>query len=228
MKSIFLSLFLFVSVHAFDSLNLTMLEPSKESSIQQLKTIADVHVFIQDIEESIQNGNSISLYVLGVFYMQDHKTENGIFKADITKGIQNLTQAAKKGYGVASSYLALFYLKNNEPEAAIRQLRWTIVKTNKTPKKLKYNASLEFATIVLDYFSSDQSRLEEARDYLLISLKKEKSPVLEFLLANIYNKLGKNDKANFYLNSACTNNDASARIKNFCEHGTLIERVKSK
>ena len=199
---------------------------NNKQSQAEIHTLSDARAFVRDLEDARRSGLSTSLHVLGVFFLKDHRFEDGVFKADVGKGIKYLTESAKLGYGVSSSYLAIYFLTNNEIESALSQLRWTIVKADKTTIQIKYSATLQFASIVLDYFPDDTKKLKEAREYLLISNNKKKSATLSLLLANIYHKLGEEKNASKYLTEACTSKTDNIKVLNFCKNSRLIEKVE--
>ena len=203
-----------------------LLSNIKDVDQLDLQTIADAKRFVEDLEQARKDGFKSTLHILGVFFLKDHKLQDGVFRSDIKKGIEYLTKSAKLGYGVSSSYLAIYFLTNNELEPALSQLRWTIVKADKTAMNIKYSATLQFASIVLDYFSKDTQKLQEAKEYLLISRSKKQSSMLSFLLANIFHVLGEEKNASHYLTEACTSKNINNKIENFCKNSVLIERIR--
>ncbi len=235
MRKIFRAAFLIVFIfacapiaNAKENLNKVPFFPSvkQDQSQSKMHTLSDVKAFVRDLEDARRNGLTESLHVLGVFFLKDHKLDNGVFKADVEKGIQYLTESAQLGYGVSSSYLAIYFLSNNEIDSALSQLRWTIVKADKTTTKIKYSATLQFASIVLDYFPEDIKKLQEAKDYLLISNNKKKSATLSLLLANVYHRLGREKKASRFLTQACTSKTDNKKVLSFCKNSRLVEKVE--
>lgn len=214
------------STNAQDVLSQPLLFSSAKENQSQIHTLSDARAFVRDLEDASRNGLSGSLHVLGVFFLKDHKLDDGVFKADVAKGIKYLTESAKLGYGVSSSYLAIYFLSNNEIEPALSQLRWTIVKASKTTIEIKYSATLQFASIVLDYFPDNTKKLQEAKEYLLISNSKKKSATLSLLLANIYHRLGEEKNASRFLTEACTSKTNNKKVLNFCKNSRLVEKVE--
>lgn len=202
----------------------TNIEKTQFNGLQQnFETLKDIDMFIKDLNDAIAMGADGAYHTLGVFYLSDHKVSDGVFLADIEKGIVHLQKSANKGYAVSSSFLALYFLQNGEHQEALNQLRHTLVNCKYSTPQLLKDATLQFASIVLDISpyskieEKDIALINEAIHYLKVSETKEKDATAQFLIANLYHKIKNEELANIYLNISCNNTNKSIKIEEFCK-----------
>ncbi|MCK9549284.1 hypothetical protein [Aquamicrobium sp.] len=187
---------------------------NKEETPQKtIQTVADYKELEQTLLTSMEMGmESQSGYSLGTLYLTDFKLEDGNIDKDIEKAKYFFNKSLNAGNYSAAYNLAMIDVYNKDYDSALMLLDNTLTITKEADAKnnseqMKYNRvflASTFASIVLEHEYDNKEAVNKAILYL-DQLASVKYPTTLFLLANLYNVRGDENKANLLLNMACGN-----------------------
>lgn len=198
-----------------------------QSENRAINSSKDYHEIIRDMNELIKHGDSArGGYFLGMIYLTDFQFEDEVIKKDIKKAEKFFKMSLDAGNYVSAHHLAFININNNNIDEALFLIEQTIrdakiaqEKDFKNTDSIILFLSTEFATIVLQYREEDKAAINKAIE-LLERVATVSTPSSLYILANLYNVLGNEEKSQLLLNIACKNSKGFD-IEILCKKHTL-------
>lgn len=216
MYKVFLFLF-FVSalLKADVAINNALSGETSENTQRTLKTKKDLVDLINVLKQSATMGDTDSLVYLGTIYLNGITLSDGTkIPSEPKKGEQLLFRASKDGSVKAIIVMMTNFTKNKNVKLLTRVVE-DAQKNSTIDLKTKDYYTMLLAGVLLDKNSDDGLALEVSTKWLFKAEKKRPSPKMQFILANLYNKMNNTEAANYYLNKSCSNPSMNLICKQF-------------
>lgn len=180
---------------------------------QVLATKKDVDDFLRDINAALSAGEPSAAIMLGDYYIYDKHLKDGYIGRDEEKSEYYYNLAGERGMALGYYKLADVALVNKDYSKTLFYLDSAMGAPLCDPL-LKSAIASKYATVTLEYFPDHVGLLQKSATFL--SENTNSVSTAEFILANIYNKLGLEEGATYYLTKACTNPNITEGIQSQC------------
>lgn len=187
------------------------------SSMSEFREYEQTLLKIDDSESSPS-----SAFSLGILYFTEETAVGGeIVGGDRRKARHYLKRALNGGIYISQFYLAAMDIGEGKHNDAIVGLDMVLSKMSPSINTEYVDANYVplaslYAATVLDNFNS-KVLFQKAITYLFPVAYNYNFSTAQMMLANLYLRLEMMEKANFYLNAACTNPAADSKVLNMCE-----------
>jgi TPR repeat protein len=195
---------------------------------RDIKTQADFKEFTQTLEEGLKMGQvNPYAFILGSTYLTDFKLTDGVIPKDIKKARYYFAMSLDDGNHAAAYQLSMIDVHNEDYGSALYMLDKTISNIKRDTEEDPYKNGLArsflavtFGSITMQFLSSDEEAVNKAISLMENTTYNDDTPTALFLLANLYNSQGKQNKANELLSKACNYKGASkdARLDSICKN----------
>jgi TPR repeat protein len=194
---------------------------------RDIRTMADFKEFTSTLEEALKMGQiNPYAFVLGSAYLTDFNLKDGSIKKDIKKARYYFSMSLDDDNYAAAYQLAMIDVHNKEYGTALYTLDKTISTIKRDSESDPYKKGLAqsflavtFGSITMQFLSKDKEAVQKAITLMEETTFKDDTPTALFLLANLYNSQGMQEKANSLLSKACNYRGSSkdARLDAICK-----------
>jgi len=180
---------------------------------ESIDSVSDTQQFVKEMTVALGSREPSAAILLGDYYAYDKSLSDGFVAKDDAKAEHYYKLAGEMG-------MAQGYYKVAEMAAALRDYAKCLyfldmaMNAPVSNPKLKTVIASEYAAVTMEYYSEQKGLLQKSATFLTNNTNQVATA--EFLLANIYNKLGFEDSASFYLTKACTNPRADENLRDLC------------
>ncbi|MHC3995771.1 hypothetical protein ACXWTF_13175 [Thiomicrolovo sp. ZZH C-3] len=206
----------------------TEVQPIQNDTEYRIKTRAEFDEAKKALLSGMGDKGRTSLE-LGILFLSNIPLDDGTtIKADLVTARRYFKQALSNGASLAAYFIGVSYLREKDPYNAVNALDGELAKQLQSLDRTRVNPSYVsnaslLATTVLDHTNHNVVLLQKAITYLHPVATDYNVATAQFILANLYMALGKEDTANLYLNAACTNPKAPLELAQICGAYSNVE-----
>ena len=204
------------------------LSSNSGSGQKELNNISDYNEMIKDLKQAAMLGEKDSVFYLGFVYLNGVTLEDGtIIKPDVEKAKPILLVAISKG---APQALAVSFVKGmglNDIEMITDALK-AAQESPLISNEDKDYYSMLLGSYILDSKTFDANALETSVKWLYETEKTRPTYKLQYILASLYQTMGNDKAANYYLGKSCGHPEMSNTCKQYISTGEKTESTCQK
>lgn len=195
----------------------------EEPEQKKIESLKDLNEFRTDLTAAIKQGNAALALPLGMSYLEGHQFSDGNEAPDIEKAMMVFETGARGGHVESAYWLSYLLVLQKKYDKSLEVLS-PLLSSAKVSKPYYQAASL-YATTVLDHMAQDTLEMEKAIAFLERGESALMPATARYILANLYNINGQEERANKNLQMACTDTSAPGELRSICQRAHMVTPV---